>query len=150
MKLSSYKNLFPRLFKKPIRLKARGQVMPQLTIGMGTVIVAGALVTKDEASYKVVVGFLAMPIKKHFSDAISDRMQAIAWWHLGRAALKTSLLDVRILFVESFLEKHETLASRRFLMFHYHFNVIPGKPCSAKFDCLSVHIYIYAYAAQQH
>ena len=79
MKLSSYKNLFPRLYKKPIRLKARGQVMPQLTIGMGTVIVAGALVTKDEASYKVVAGFLAMPIRKRFSDAISDRMQAIAW-----------------------------------------------------------------------
>ena len=53
--------------------------MPQLTIGMGTVIVAGALVTKDEASYKVVAGFLAMPINKRFSDAISDRMQAIAW-----------------------------------------------------------------------
>jgi|TARA_X000000950_G_scaffold10603_1_gene11594 hypothetical protein len=65
-------------------------------------------VTRDVAPYTVFAGVPAVPINKRFSDAIGVRMQALAWWDRGHAALKASLLDVRILVVEAFLEKHET------------------------------------------
>ena len=64
--------------------------------------------TRDVAPYTVFAGVPEVPINKRFSDAIGDRMQALAWWDRGHAALKAFLLDVRILVVEAFLEKHET------------------------------------------
>ena len=87
---------------------SHAQIMPQVTIGTGAVIAAGAVVTKDVAPYTVVAGVPAVPINKRFSDVISDRMQALAWWDWGHAALKASLLDLRTLSAEAFLAKYES------------------------------------------
>ena len=83
------------------------QVRPEVTIGHGAVIAGGAIVTKDVAPYMIVAGIPAVPLRARFSDAVADRMLALAWWDWPHDRLRAALDDFRKLRAEDFLERYE-------------------------------------------
>lgn len=82
------------------------QIKPEVTIGHGAVIAAGAIVTKDVAPYTIVAGVTASPLRKRLPDDLADRMIALAWWDWSHGAIRAALDDFRTLSVPAFLEKY--------------------------------------------
>ncbi len=87
---------------------SQAQIMPEVMVGTGAVVAAGAVVTKDVAPYMIVAGVPAVPIRERFSAKITDRMQALAWWDWDHNKMRDALMDFRALEAEVFLEKYET------------------------------------------
>ena len=83
------------------------QIRPEVTIGHGAVVAGGAIVTKDVAPYMIVAGIPATPLRARFSDAIADRMMALAWWDWPHDRLRAALDDFRQLRAEEFLDRYE-------------------------------------------
>ena len=81
-------------------------IKPEITIGIGAIVASGAVVTKDVAPFMIVAGCPATPIRARFSDAVIERMLALAWWNWSHNALRTALMDFRSLRAEAFLEKY--------------------------------------------
>ena len=53
-----------------------------LRIGIGAIVAAGAVVTKDVAPYSIVAGVPAREIGKRFDGPIVQRLLATRWWNL--------------------------------------------------------------------
>lgn len=82
-------------------------VKPEVTVGHGAVVAAGAIVTKDVAPYSIVAGNPARPIRDRHPRVIAERLMALAWWDWDHDRLRTALPDFRKLPAEAFLEKYE-------------------------------------------
>lgn len=85
---------------------AHALVMPEVTLGHGAVVAAGAVVTRDVAPYTIVAGTPARPLRERQPRAIADRLIALAWWDWPHDALRAALADFRTLRAEAFLEKY--------------------------------------------
>ncbi len=81
-------------------------VKPEVTLGDGAVVAAGALVTKDVAPYTIVAGNPARVLRLRHHPEIADRLVALAWWDWSHDALRKALPDFRSLTAEAFLEKY--------------------------------------------
>lgn len=81
-------------------------IKPEVTLGIGAVVASGAVVTKDVGPFMMVAGVPAKPIRARFSDAVAERLLALAWWDWDHARLREALLDFRALGAEAFLEKY--------------------------------------------
>jgi phosphonate metabolism protein (transferase hexapeptide repeat family) len=82
-------------------------VLPGRKIGTGSVIAAGAIVTKDVAPYTIVAGNPARPVRRRFSEAVEDGLMDLAWWNWDHEMLRQALPDFRKLPVEDFLSKYK-------------------------------------------
>ncbi len=82
-------------------------IKPEVTIGHGAVVASGAIVTKDVAPYTIVAGVTAQQIRRRFSEQVSERLLALAWWDWSHDRLRDVLPDFRALHIEAFLEKYE-------------------------------------------
>src|ERR1700754_4700475 len=85
-------------------------VLPGRSVGTGAVVAAGAIVTKDVPAYSIVAGNPARPIKRRFSEDVTNRLAALAWWDWDHETLRQALPDFRKLAVEDFLAKYESAA----------------------------------------
>jgi hypothetical protein len=81
-----------------------GLIMSGVKIGIGAVIGAGAVVTKDIGDYEVAVGVPARVIKKRFPDDVMQKLLKSEWWNWDRETLEARFEDLRNLDV--FLEKY--------------------------------------------
>lgn len=81
-------------------------IKPEVTVGHGAVVAAGAVVTKDVAPYTIVAGLPATPIRMRFDPQIADRLMELAWWDWPHEVLRERLPDFRRLPIEAFLEKY--------------------------------------------
>lgn len=81
-------------------------VKPEVTIGAGAVVAAGAVVTHDVPAYVIVAGVPATPLRPRFPPDIAARLLALAWWDWPHEALRAALEDFRDLPAAGFLEKY--------------------------------------------
>lgn len=81
-------------------------VKPEVTIGAGAIVAAGAVVTKDVAPYMIVAGVPAVPLRARFAPEIAERLMALGWWDWDHARLRAALTDFRSLSAPAFLEKY--------------------------------------------
>lgn len=86
---------------------ASAMVKPEVTVGHGAVVAAGAIVTKDVAPYTIVAGTPAEPLRLRQPPKVAERLIALAWWDWSHADLRATLKDFRSLSAEAFLEKYE-------------------------------------------
>jgi phosphonate metabolism protein (transferase hexapeptide repeat family) len=85
-------------------LGTRVIVMPGVKIGIGAVIGAGGVVTKDVGDYEVAVGVLAKVIKKRFSDEQIQKLLQSEWWEWDRQTIETRFND--LFSIDEFIEKY--------------------------------------------
>lgn len=86
---------------------AGAMIKPEVTIGHGAVVAAGAVVTKDVDPYTIVAGTPAKPLRLRQPRDIADRLIELAWWDWSHDVLRDALEDFRKLKAEAFLEKYE-------------------------------------------
>jgi virginiamycin A acetyltransferase len=55
-------------------------IMPGVSIGNGAIISSRSVVTADVASYTIVGGHPAKPIKARFEPDVVSRLEVLAWW----------------------------------------------------------------------
>ncbi len=82
-------------------------VRPEITVGDGAVVAAGAVVTRDVDPYTIVAGVPAKPLRRRQPPEIAERMVALAWWDWDHERLRAALEDFRALPAEAFLDKYE-------------------------------------------
>lgn len=82
-------------------------VKPEVTLGHGAVVAAGAVVTRDVAPYTVVAGTPARVLRPRQPTQIAERLIAMGWWDWPHDVLRSRLEDFRSLSAEAFLEKYE-------------------------------------------
>lgn len=81
-------------------------IKPDVTIGTGAIVAAGAVVTKDVPAFAIVGGVTASLIRYRFSQTIIDRLLEIGWWDWSHDKLRSVLPDFRKLRAEEFVEKY--------------------------------------------
>ncbi|MBU2982245.1 chloramphenicol acetyltransferase [Lentibacter algarum] len=82
-------------------------IKPDVSVGHGAVIAAGAVVTKDVAPYTIVAGTPAKKLRERQPREITERMIALAWWDWSHERLRETLDDFRNLSAEAFLDRYE-------------------------------------------
>lgn len=84
---------------------ARSTILPNVSIGNGVTILAGAIVSEDVPDYAVVGGVPAKVIHfKHEPNTI-QKLNAIAWWDWNEEKLKKHVNDF-YLTIDEFIEIH--------------------------------------------
>jgi len=79
------------IIKNDVWIGANTVIMPNITVGNGAIIGAGAVVTKDVPDYAVVVGVPAKIIKYRFSEEIVNELLKIEWWKWDREKIKKNI-----------------------------------------------------------
>ena len=77
--------------KNDVWIGANSVIMPNITIGNGAIIGAGAVVTKDVPDYAIVAGVPAKIIKYRFSEDIIQRLLILKWWDLDPKIIKNHI-----------------------------------------------------------
>ncbi len=87
---------------------AGAMIKPEVTLGDGAVVAAGAVVTKDVDPYSIVAGTPAKVLRLRQPPEIADRLIALAWWDWPHKNIRAALEDFREMEAAAFLEKYET------------------------------------------
>jgi len=82
------------------------QIKPEVRVGHGAVVAAGAVVVRNVAPYTIVGGVPARVIRARQPEPVAERLIALAWWDWDHARLRAALEDFRALKAEAFLEKY--------------------------------------------
>ncbi|MGR3503952.1 chloramphenicol acetyltransferase [Pseudaestuariivita sp.] len=85
---------------------AGAMIKPEVTLGHGAVVAAGAVVTKDVAPYTIVAGTPAKVLRLRQPPEIAERLIALAWWDWPHDALRAALEDFRTLEAKVFLDRY--------------------------------------------
>ena len=81
-------------------------IKPEVAVGIGAVVAAGAVVTKDVAPFTIVAGVPATPIRRRMTEAQEQALLDIAWWDWAHDRLRQALQDFRQLPLDGFIEKY--------------------------------------------
>jgi len=86
---------------------AKSTIMSGVTIGDGSVVAAGSIVTKDVAPYSVVGGNPAKHIKYRFSTGQIKDLLDIAWWNWEESKIKEEAMTLWSTDLTHFIKKHK-------------------------------------------
>ncbi|MEM8870785.1 MAG: DapH/DapD/GlmU-related protein [Pseudomonadota bacterium] len=86
---------------------AGAMIKPDVTLGHGAVVAAGAVVTRDVDPYTIVAGTPAKVMRLRQPPEIAERLLALAWWDWTHDRLRQTLFDFRSLEATAFLDKYE-------------------------------------------
>jgi phosphonate metabolism protein (transferase hexapeptide repeat family) len=81
-------------------------VLAGVRVGNGSVIGAGAVVSKIVEPYSIVAGVPAKPIRRRFETGVANALEALAWWDWPHDTIRVALDDFRTLDVDAFIEKY--------------------------------------------
>lgn len=81
-------------------------ILPGVAIGNGSVVAAGAVVTKDVPAYTIVAGVPAKPIRSRFPRSVYQKLEDIRWWDWDHETLKKRLAD--FYDIRTFIERYGT------------------------------------------
>lgn len=84
-------------------------VLPDVSVGNGAVVAAGAVVTHDVEPYCIVAGVPAEPIDRRFTPEVAARLEATEWWHWDHETLSERLAEFRDL--DTFLDAYAPTAA---------------------------------------
>ncbi len=82
-------------------------VKPEVTVGAGAIVAAGAVVTRDVAPFMIVAGCPAQPLRMRFAEAVAEGLLRLAWWDWDHATLRARLQDFRTLPAPEFLARYQ-------------------------------------------
>ncbi len=91
-------------------LGTRAYISQGVTIGAGSIVAAGAIVTKDVPPFSIVGGVPAKLIRPRFEAPIVERLLALAWWDYSMA--RDDVGDLRFDDIERALDQLEELKVR--------------------------------------
>jgi phosphonate metabolism protein (transferase hexapeptide repeat family) len=80
-------------------------VLPCVTIGVGAVVGANAVVSRDVPAYAIVAGAPAVLIRRRFSGDVAVRLAEMAWWDWPMDRLFEAIPDMQKFEIEEFIEK---------------------------------------------
>jgi acetyltransferase-like isoleucine patch superfamily enzyme len=81
-------------------------ILSGVTIGNGAVVAARAVVAKDVRPYAIVAGNPAQEIRRRFTDAQIDALEAIAWWNWPIEKVIAEAADLCSTNVDAFIARH--------------------------------------------
>ncbi|HEY4325559.1 MAG TPA: hypothetical protein VGN20_16305 [Mucilaginibacter sp.] len=84
-------------------------VMPGVSVGMGSIIGSGSVVTKDVPDYTIVAGNPAKIIRRRVTEDVELALKRIGWWDWSRDQLIAAMSDFRKLDAEAFAKKYDTV-----------------------------------------
>lgn len=61
-----------------------------ISIGDGSVIGAGSIITKDVEPYSIVVGVPGKEIRKRFDESLVERLLSVRWWDFDPDILRAA------------------------------------------------------------
>jgi acetyltransferase-like isoleucine patch superfamily enzyme len=66
-------------------------ILSGVEIGVGAVVAAGSVVTRDVPPYTIVAGVPAAPVRQRFDDEIVAELLAIKWWDWPDAMIEQNV-----------------------------------------------------------
>ncbi|MBI1415930.1 MAG: chloramphenicol acetyltransferase [Limimaricola sp.] len=81
-------------------------IKPEVSVGDGAIVGAGAVVTRDVAPYTIVAGNPAHKLRDRQPPEIAARLVALAWWDWDHDRLRAALPDFRALDAAAFLSRY--------------------------------------------
>lgn len=92
----------PLLIESDVWIGDGAVIMSGLNVGIGSVIAANAVVTRDVQPYRIVGGVPAREIGRRFPDELSSRLIESQWWECEKETLDTLPLSNIFEFLERF------------------------------------------------
>jgi phosphonate metabolism protein (transferase hexapeptide repeat family) len=82
-------------------------LLPGVSVGAGSVVGAGAIVTKVVPPYTIAVGSPARIVKRRVEPAVETAMMRIAWWDWEHDRIAVAMADFRTLDAAAFARKYD-------------------------------------------